>query len=204
MSLSESLEKLNNLDLNDLDFERIGSWPLSGRIFIWLVTIVLIVFAGYYFQVKSLNESLNQDKAKEATLRKTFEKKAFEAANLDHYRQQMEEIKIAFGAMLSQLPKDSEVPGLLEDITERGASAGLNIKSIQLQQEVSREFYVELPISVRVIGSYHQLGTFVSGVAGLPRIVTLHDYTIKKLKDGMLEMNIEAKTYRYKPNIGQS
>lgn len=204
MSLSESIEKLNNLDLSDLDFERIGSWPLSGRVLIWLITIGLLIFAGYYFQVKSLNESLNQYKNKEFELKKTFERKAFEAANLEGYRQQMKEIELAFGAMLSQLPKDSEVPGLLEDITERGAGAGLNIKSIQLQQEISREFYVELPISVRVIGTYHQLGTFVSGVAGLPRIVTLHDYTIKKLKGGLLEMSIEAKTYRYKPQLSES
>ena len=151
------------------------------------------------FKVKDLNMDLERVQKKEQELRTTFNKRAHEAANLDAYRAQMEEMSQAFGAMLNQLPKESEVPGLLEDITDRGASAGLEIKSIKLQKEIVKEFYVELPISIHVIGSYHQLGAFVSGVAGLPRIVTLHNYTIKKAERGALDMTIQAKTYRYKP-----
>jgi type IV pilus assembly protein PilO len=112
----------------------------------------------------------------------------------------MMEMEESFDAILSQLPKDSEVPGLLEDITERGDAAGLEIKAIDLEEEVVKEFYVELPISINVIGGYHQLGSFVSGVSSLPRIVTLHDYSIDKDDRGaLLEMQILAKTYRYKP-----
>ena len=106
----------------------------------------------------------------------------------------------SFGALVSQLPSDTEVPGLLEDITNKGMLNGLEFDSIQLQPEVAREFYIELPIQIQAKGSYHDLGAFVSGMAGLPRIVTLHDFTIVQQAPGnsMLRMNITAKTYRYK------
>ena len=113
----------------------------------------------------------------------------------------MAEIEGSFGALLAQLPSDTEVPGLLEDIDERGAEAGLQINSIELRSEVAREFYVELPITIRVTGPYHDFGTFVSGVAGMPRIVTLHDYDMSSApgqSGGILDMTILAKTYRYK------
>jgi type IV pilus assembly protein PilO len=111
----------------------------------------------------------------------------------------MKEMEESFGALVAQLPSDTEVPGLLEDIDEKGAESGLTINSISLQPEKTAEFYVELPISVKVSGSYHDLGNFVSGIAGMPRIVTLHDYTIAKAKSGgLLDMVITAKTYRYK------
>lgn len=199
MAMSDTLDQLREFDFNDLDFERIGTWPLPGRLFIWILAFVLIVGGVYMLKVKDLNADLARSEKKEQELRQTFNKRAHEAANLDAYRAQMEEMNQAFGAMLNQLPKESEVPGLLEDITDRGASAGLEIKSIQLEKEIVKEFYVELPISIHVVGSYHQLGSFVSGVAGLPRIVTLHDYTIKKAERGSLDMTIQAKTYRYKP-----
>lgn len=199
MALADTLDQLKEFDFNDLDFDRIGTWPLAGRIFIWILAFILIIGGVYWFKVKDLNTALEQEVAKEATLKQTFNRKSHDAANLGAYRAQMEEMEKAFGAMLSQLPKESEVPALLEDITDRGASAGLEIKSIKLEKEVTREFYVELPIAIHVVGSYHQLGAFVSGVAGLPRIVTLHNYNIKKGARGTLEMTIQAKTYRYKP-----
>ncbi|BFM05188.1 type 4a pilus biogenesis protein PilO [Halioxenophilus aromaticivorans] len=199
MALSDTLDQLKDFDVNDLDFERIGSWPLAGRIFIWVVAFALIVGGVYMFKVKDLNMELERNQKKEQELRTTFNRRAHEAANLEAYRAQMAEMNQAFGAMLNQLPKESEVPGLLEDITDRGATAGLEIKSIKLETEQMKEFYVELPISIHVVGTYHQLGAFVSGVAGLPRIVTLHDYTIKKAERGTLDMTIQAKTYRYKP-----
>ncbi|MCE2027648.1 type 4a pilus biogenesis protein PilO [Sessilibacter corallicola] len=200
MSLADTLDQLKELDFNDLDFERIGTWPIAGRIFIWIMVFILILVGAYFFKVKDLNASLNREVAKETQLRTTFNNRAYEAANLDAYRNQMMEMEEAFGALLSQLPKDSEVPGLLEDITERGNAAGLEIKGIDLQEEVIKEFYVELPISINVVGGYHQLGSFVSGVASLPRIVTLHNYSIDKNDRGaLLEMKILAKTYRYKP-----
>jgi len=199
MALSDTFDQLKEIDFNDLDFDRIGTWPLAGRIFIWILVFALILGGVYMLKVKDLNLQFEKVAKEEQTLRETFNKRAHEAANLEAYRAQMEEMKEAFGAMLGQLPKESEVPGLLEDITDRGATAGLEIKSIKLEKEVVKEFYVELPISIHVVGSYHQLGAFVSGVAGLPRIVTLHDYTIKKAERGALDMTIQAKTYRYKP-----
>ncbi|WP_317932191.1 type 4a pilus biogenesis protein PilO [Halioxenophilus sp. WMMB6] len=199
MALSDTLDQLKEFDFNDLDFERIGTWPLPGRIFIWVLVFILLLGGTYLLKVKDLNLQLETQEKKEQQLRQTFNKRAHEAANLEAYRAQMVEMEAAFGAMLAQLPKESEVPGLLEDITDRGATAGLEIKSIRLEKEVAREFYVELPISIQVVGSYHQLGAFVSGVSGLPRIVTLHDYKITKANRGSLDMAIQAKTYRYKP-----
>jgi type IV pilus assembly protein PilO len=116
----------------------------------------------------------------------------------------MVEMEESFGALISQLPSDTEVPGLLEDITNKGLLNGLSISSIDLQPEISREFYVELPIAIVASGSYHDLGAFVSGMAGLPRIVTLHDFTIRASGDNAaaLSMNITAKTYRYKDGEG--
>jgi type IV pilus assembly protein PilO len=200
MSLADTLDQLKELDFNDLDFERIGTWPIAGRVFIWIMVFILILVGAYFFAVKDLNANLNREISKETQLRSTFNTRAYEAANLDAYRNQMMEMEESFDAILSQLPKDSEVPGLLEDITERGDAAGLEIKAIDLEEEVVKEFYVELPISINVIGGYHQLGSFVSGVSSLPRIVTLHDYSIDKDDRGaLLEMQILAKTYRYKP-----
>ena len=127
-----------------------------------------------------------------------YESKAFQAANLDAYRQQMIELDETFGALLKQLPKDTEVPGLLEDITEVAYGSGLSMKSISLQPERASAFYIELPIKIDVTGDYHDFGSFVSGVAALPRIVTLHDYSITQTNGTLLNLVIEAKTYRYK------
>ena len=135
---------------------------------------------------------------KELKLLEQYESKAFQAANLDAYRQQMIELDETFGALLKQLPKDTEVPGLLEDITEVAYGSGLSMKSISLQPERASEFYIELPIKIDVTGNYHDFGSFVSGVAALPRIVTLHDYSITQTNGTLLNLVIEAKTYRYK------
>ena len=129
-----------------------------------------------------------------------FERKSFEAANLDAYRVQMREMQESFGALVSQLPSDTEVPGLLEDISAKGQQNGMSIENIDLLDEVTEEFYVELPIAITATGSYHNLGAFVSGMAGLPRIVTLHDFDIVMVGDDSAElvMEITAKTYRYR------
>jgi type IV pilus assembly protein PilO len=135
----------------------------------------------------------------EGELRTQFEAKAFQVANLDALRDQLKEMEEQFGALLGQLPKDTEVPGLLEDITEKGVDSGLKFSSIALKGEQTAEFYVELPIDINLTGTYHDLGAFASGVAGLPRIVTLHDFKIAPGGgSGELSMQIVAKTYRYK------
>ncbi len=162
--------------------------------------LIAVLVGGYYYHIEDLQLQLAQAEEKEVTLKKDFEKKAFEAANLEAYRQQMVEMEESFGALVSQLPSDTEVPGLLEDITNKGLLNGLAITSINLQKEQAKEFYVELPIAIVASGSYHDLGAFISGMAGLPRIVTLHDFQLaaNKKNPNNLDMKILAKTYRYK------
>jgi len=191
--------QLAKLDISELEYQNIGVWPILFKTLLCAAAFILIVVLGYFFHVKDLYLSLESVAAKETALRKTYQEKAFEAANLDAYRQQMVEVEESFGTLLAQLPGDTEVPGLLEDITEIGYGSSLEIKTISLQPEQSEEFYIELPIKIVAEGGYHDVGTFVSGVAGLPRIVTLHNYSMKANKEGSrLVFEVEAKTYRYK------
>ena len=199
MALDDSLQQLKNLDLGELDIESIGVWPLPVRAFLLVMAFFLVLVGAYYFLIKDLGTELSAVQTEEIQLKVTFEKKAFQAANLDVYRQQMADVEKLFGALLAQLPSDTEVPGLLEDITELGNGASLNIISITLQPERATEFYVELPIKIVAEGAYHDVGAFVSGIAGLPRIVTLHDYgLISNEENSMQTLEIEARTYRYK------
>jgi len=199
MALQDVIEQLQDFDVNDIDWNRIGVWPVAARVACCAVLAVAIVFAGYFFVVKDLIVQEQKVVAKEEQLRSAFKIKAFQAANLDAYREQMLEMETSFGALVAQLPSDTEVPGLLEDIDEKGAESGLLISSINLRPEKKAEYYVELPISIKVSGTYHDLGNFVSGIAGMPRIVTLHDYSIKKSSSSaLLDMTILAKTYRYR------
>ena len=200
MALQDITRSLREFDIASLDFENVGSWPVAVKVAIWGLLLAAVLVGGYYYHIKDLQAELAQVEAQELELKKDFEKKAFQAANLEAYRQQMVEMEESFGALVSQLPSDTEVPGLLEDITNKGLLNGLEIASIQLQKEAAREFYVELPIAISASGSYHDLGAFISGMAGLPRIVTLHDFTITAKGDDAnnLGMSIIAKTYRYK------
>lgn len=199
MALNDSFQQLKNLDLSELDAESIGVWPFPVRMILLVLAFCLVLAGVYYFHIKDLGAELNVAQNDEVELKKKFEKKAFQAANLVVYREQMAEVEKLFGALLAQLPSDTEVPGLLEDITELGNGASLNIESITLQPERASEFYVELPIKIVAEGAYHDVGAFVSGIAGLPRIVTLHNYKlVSDEKSGMQELEIEARTYRYK------
>ncbi len=200
MAFEDSMRSLREFDINSLDFDNVGAWPLPVKLIIWAFLLIAVLAAGYYYHIQDMQIALAKVEAQEVDLKKDFEKKAFQAANLDAYRQQMVEMEESFGALVSQLPSDTEVPGLLEDITNKGLLNGLEIASIDLQKETAREFYVELPIAINASGSYHDLGAFISGMAGLPRIVTLHDFTINLKGDNAnhLSMKIVAKTYRYK------
>lgn len=200
MSLNDSLESLRQIDLNDLDFNNVGSWPAVVKFITGVLLLLAIVALGYNFHLKDLQANLEAKQAEEVSLKEQFSRKAFQAANLDAYKEQMEEMEVSFGALLKQLPSDTEVPGLLEDITRTGLGSGLEFEEIKLLPEVGQQFYIELPIQITVVGSYHDLATFVSGVAGLPRIVTLHDFDlVPASEDGTskLRMSILAKTYRY-------
>jgi type IV pilus assembly protein PilO len=200
MALDDTLKQLRELDINDIDFSRVGVWPLAGRVFLLMLISAMIIGGGYYLMIKDRYQQLEFAANKERELFAQFEKKSFEAANLEAYREQLVEMEETFGALLKQLPKDTEVPGLLEDIDEYGRGSGLTIQKIALEDEQVGEFYVELPIRIEVQGGYHEFGAFISGIAGMPRIVTLHDFEIQTSKDGgaLLNMVINAKTYRYK------
>ena len=200
MSWLDPLKELNEIDLANLDLENVGSWPAAARALLVVLLFIVLVLGGYYYHVAALSDRLQATEAEELDLLRQFERKSFEAVNLEAYKAQLVEMRESFGALVSQLPSDTEVPGLLEDISAKGELNGLRIESIDLLDEVLEEFYVELPISIIANGSYHDLGAFVSGMAGLPRIVTLHDFEI--VMDGdesaNLRMDLVAKTYRYK------
>ena len=200
MKILDQIRALNEVDLANLDFENVGSWPGPLRVLLAILLFLLLAAGGYFFHLDGLNQRFASEQAKEVELRREFERKSFEAANLDAYRVQMQEMQESFGALVSQLPSDTEVPGLLEDISAKGQQNGMSIENIDLLDEVTEEFYVELPIAITATGSYHNLGAFVSGMAGLPRIVTLHDFHIVMVGDDSAElvMEITAMTYRYR------
>ena len=200
MSLSESLESLRKVDLADLDFNNAGSWPGPIKFIAGLLLSVAVLFAGHKLHLEDIQLQLDQQRVEEQSLREQFSTKAFQAANLDAYKQQMVEMEASFGALLRQLPSDTEVPGLLEDITRTGLASGLEFSEIKLLPEAQQQFYIELPIQIVVEGGYHDLATFVSGVSSLPRIVTLHDFDVapvNKDEPSRLRMSVLAKTYRY-------
>ncbi|WP_339498267.1 type 4a pilus biogenesis protein PilO [Pseudomonas silesiensis] len=200
MRLSEWFEGLRKIDINDLDTNNMGSWPPAIKASAGVLLMVLVLALGYNLYVSDLEDHLDLKREEESTLKEQFASKAHMAANLELYTQQMKEMENSFGVLLRQLPSDTEVPGLLEDITRTGLGSGLEFEEIKLLPEESRQFYIELPIQITVTGAYHDLATFVSGVAGLPRIVTLHDFDIAPANpDGgpKLRMSILAKTYRY-------
>ncbi|GAB7530930.1 type 4a pilus biogenesis protein PilO [Pseudomonas sp. 3A(2025)] len=199
MNVSEWLESLRKVDLGELDVNNLGSWPAAVKGVTCVLLMVLVLALGYFFYIQDLEAQLDGARASEAQLKEQYTSKAFQAANLEPYKKQMTEMEDTFGALLRQLPSDTEVPGLLEDITRTGLGSGLEFEEIKLLPEAAQQFYIELPIQITVQGSYHDLATFVSGVASLPRIVTLHNFDIKPVdKSPMkLRMSILAKTYRY-------
>lgn len=198
MALKDSLEQLQNVDMADLDLNNIGSWPGPVKIIAMVLVLALILGGGYYLHITDKQTTLQTAQRKEQELRDDYEVKSDKAANLDAYRQQKVEMETTFESLLRQLPSDTEVPGLIEDITRAALDNELTIESIDLKDEVRTEFYVELPIEIVVEGSYHKIGSFVSAVANLSRIVTLHDFVIRPQDSPVdLKMSILAKTYRY-------
>ncbi len=197
MDFQELNEKISSFDVNDIDWKNMGSWPFVGRIIFALIIFVGILVAFYFVDIQGKIEEFDRVASEEIVLKEGFENKAFRVANLDAYKKQLAEIEESFGSLLRQLPRETEVPGLLEDITAAAVGASLEIKAIELKQEVETEYYTELPINIDVIGDYHDFGVFVSAVAGLGRIVTLHDFEVVGNKSDKLNLKITAKTYRY-------
>jgi len=192
------IDDIKNIDPTEIRLDNIGRWPLFVRIFGCVAIFIAVLAACYVLIIADLNKKLDQTIKKETELRDTFRLRSYEAANLQAYREQMIELEERLQTLINQLPSDTEVPGLLEDITETGLSSGLSIESIVLENEKAHDYYIELPISITAKGGYHDFATFISGVSGLPRIVTLHDFAINNSGLNLLSLSITAKTYRYK------
>jgi len=190
------VEELQSLDAND-----VGRWPLLFRVAVIVIVFVLVTALGIYFTiVKDRAPQLERAQGEEQELHLTFENKQRKAANYDAYKAQLTQIEQSFGTMLRQLPGETEIPSLIVDISQTGLAAGLQEKLFVPQAEIPKDFYAEKPIKIRLTGGYHEIGNFVSGIAALPRIVTLHDINITpENKDNFdnLSMEVTAQTYRY-------
>jgi type IV pilus assembly protein PilO len=189
------LDQVRDLDPNDP-----GRWPMAFRLgAIGLIFILAVVLLAYFLAWKPKKPELDAARVEEGQLLEKLEAKAKKAANLDAYKAQLAEMEQSFGAMLRKLPNKTEVPNLLTDISQQGTAAGLDQKLFQPSAQNIKDFYAELPIRMRLTGSFHSIGAFVSGIAALPRIVTLHDVEItqKAKNSDELELIVTAKTYRY-------
>lgn len=184
------------INLSDLDPNNPGDWPFPIQLIALLFLCIVVWVAGFYLDTSDQLTRLESVERKEAELKATFEKKQARAANLEQYQEQIEEMKQNLGAMLRQLPNKTEVANLLVDVSQTGLGAGLKFELFDPQAEISRDFYAELPIQLTVTGDYHQFGEFVSGLAALPRIVTIHDIRISPNGE-TLRMSATARTYRY-------
>jgi type IV pilus assembly protein PilO len=190
------VEELRSLDIND-----VGRWPLVFRAAVIAIVFVLVVAAGIWFTiVKDKAPQLQRAENDEQSLRVSFENKQRKAANYDAYKAQLAQIEQSFGTMLRQLPGETEIPSLIVDISQTGLASGLQEKLFQPQPEVPKDFYAEKPIKIRLTGGYHEIANFVSGVAALPRIVTLHNINITpegRNTYDELSLEVTAQTYRY-------
>ncbi|UAA38537.1 type 4a pilus biogenesis protein PilO [Paraneptunicella aestuarii] len=186
-------EKLK--EMNDLDPEQIAIWPFEVKIVVALFLAIIMGVLGYFVMVKDKLPALDIAHATEQELRNSYRSKYSIASNMEAYEAQLEKLREDFDAMLKSLPTSNETPGLLDDITFVGTSAGLTFRLLNWQQEIPKEFYAELPIQMEVTGTYHEFGQFLSDIAALPRIVTVHDLEMQE--DGeALSLKLQAKTYR--------
>ncbi len=214
MSVQEKIQdiqdQLQSIDWSNIRPDNVGSWPLVVKVMAWVGLLLAIIAGGYYVIIAGLQEQEAQIVAEEVRLKADFKRKAIDAANLEAYRQQMEEMSESFEAMISQLPSETEVPGLLEDITAKGVASGLEFDSIALQKEQKKDYYIQLPISIKAQGTYHDMGSFVGGVASLPRIVTLSNFSIKvsggsaQRDNSKLLFEVLAHTYRYNDSASKN
>lgn len=190
------VEELQSLDVND-----VGRWPLVFRAAVIVIVFVIVIGMGtYFFIIKDKAPLLERAKQEEQDLRQTFENKQRKAANYDKYKAQLAQIEQSFGTMLRQLPGETEIPSLIVDISQTGLAAGLQEKLFEPQAEIPKDFYAEKPIKIRLAGGYHEIANFVSGIAALPRIVTLHNIAISRENQDeydSLSLEVTAKTYRY-------
>jgi type IV pilus assembly protein PilO len=184
---------------DNLELDNIGEWPPAAKIVLTIFTAVVVSALSYVGLVSDRITTLERVKAEEITLKQEYQSKYHVAANLELFQQQMAEAENIFANQLRSLPESHETPGLLDDITFVGTTSGLDFVKLNWQPEITKEIYIELPIDIEVIGAYHEFGSFVSKIAGLPRIVTLHDFTIEiaQVSSETLNLKLQAKTYRY-------
>ena len=199
MTVEKFFQQFNTLDPNNY-----GSWPLSVKITCWIFIVALAFAVIYFVMIRSTIESISQASAQEQNLLNEFREKESKLRNLQQYQIQLQEMEARFNQQLEQLPKETEIPGLVEDINLSGVNSGLKFKNIRLEPEIKQEFFIEQPIAIEATGDYHAFGSFVSSIAGLSRIVTLHDFTItgtenkeKKSEIPVIDYVVKAKTYRY-------
>lgn len=191
--------KFDASQFEDLELDNIGHWPAAAKLVLTVFISVVVIGLGYVGLVSDKIKQLDQVIAEEATLKQSYKAKYHVAANLELFRAQMLEAEDIFATQLRSLPNSHETPGLLDDITFIGTVSGLDFVKLEWQPEISKEIYIELPIDIEVNGLYHSFGSFVSKIAGLPRIVTLHDFKIDIMPTSKdrLNLKLKAKTYRY-------
>ncbi len=199
MSVEKFFQQFNTLDMNNF-----GSWPWSVKITCWIFLFFVVCALGYFLAIKSKLDAIDGARNQEQTLLNEFKEKDSKLRNLQQYQTQLQQMEANFTQQLQQLPKETEIPGLVEDINVAGVGSGLKFKIIRLENEVKQEFFIEQPISIQATGDYHSFGNFVSSIAALPRIVTMHDFTVtaappsdKKSDIPLVDYTLNAKTYRY-------
>ena len=192
---------MKNIDLRDIDFKTAGSWPMQLKYAVCAFVIVIILLAAWFLMVKDKRDEMLRLEGEEAALRADFENKQARAANLEPLKQQLAQMELILQQMLRQLPSKNEMPDLIVDVSQQALASGITNELFQPGPETPREFYAEKPISIRMVGNYHQFGAFMSGVASLPRVVimTMHDISLKPrgANNELLEMAGTIKTYRY-------
>lgn len=199
MTVDQFFQQFNTLDMNNY-----GSWPLSVKITCWIFIFLAVLALGYFVVIRSQLEAIANAQAKEQSLLNEFKEKDSKLRNLQQYQTQLQEMEANFNQQLEQLPKETEIPSLVEDINLTGVNSGLKFKNIRLENEVKQELFIEQPISIEATGDYHAFGAFTTGIAALPRIVTLHDFTVEAKQDTekksdipVIHYTVKAKTYRY-------
>jgi len=199
MTVEQFFQQFNTLDMNNY-----GGWPLSVKITCWIFVFLVVLALGYFVVIRGQLDDIANAQAQEQSLLNEFREKDSKLRNLQQYQAQLQEMEANFNQQLEQLPKETEIPSLVEDINLTGVNSGLKFKNIRLEDEVKQEFFIEQPISIDATGDYHAFGAFVSGIAALPRIVTLHDFVVEAKQDTekksdipIINYSINAKTYRY-------
>ncbi|MGG2096747.1 type 4a pilus biogenesis protein PilO [Acinetobacter haemolyticus] len=199
MTVEQFFQQFNTLDMNNY-----GSWPWSVKVTCWIFILLAVAALGYFVVIQKQLQTIANAEAREQSLLNEFREKESKLRNLQQYQTQLQEMEANFNQQLEQLPKETEIPSLVEDINLTGVNSGLKFKNIRLEKEVRQEFFIEQPISLEATGDYHAFGTFATGIAALPRIVTLHDFIVEAKEDTqkksdipVVHYTVKAKTYRY-------